>query len=356
MKKRNGVISLWKFIFAIVIIFFHTSELYNGAKNPLFPSGYIAVEFFFLVSGFYFAKSVLSDNSKIKCIGEETCKFIAKKVCALMPYVFVGYIMHLITQGYYTHWGIYNVVNSIWNLLLLRGLGLGNVIMMGQLWYISAMLVSMFILYPLLRKYKTNFILIFSPLIVILGLSYTFYTFKSVNTVNGWAIFFSANLLRGFIDINLGILIYYIHSLLKKYEYKKVFKVFLTFISEFLLILILIITTFIKNGKRYDFVMLLIISIALLIIFSEKTYDYKFLLNNNFVNYLGKISLPMYINHTFFIVFFEFSKYFENVLPIYKSLLVVFCCILFSIVEEYFIRNIDFKKIRNSIKRIIIKE
>ena len=60
-EKRNGIISLWKFLFAIVIAFFHCSQFYQDIKNPFFPGGYIAVEFFFIVSGFYLAKKGLKE-------------------------------------------------------------------------------------------------------------------------------------------------------------------------------------------------------------------------------------------------------------------------------------------------------
>ena len=54
---RNGKVDLFKFIFSIVVIIYHFG---NAVKfdNELFNKGYIGVEFFFIVSGFLFAKSI----------------------------------------------------------------------------------------------------------------------------------------------------------------------------------------------------------------------------------------------------------------------------------------------------------
>jgi len=63
-KKHNGIVSLWKFIFALVIAFFHTNQFYPNNENPIFRWGYIAVEFYFIITGFYFAKKVLKEDYK----------------------------------------------------------------------------------------------------------------------------------------------------------------------------------------------------------------------------------------------------------------------------------------------------
>lgn len=79
-NNHNGIVSLWKFIFAIVIMFFHTNGFYPNYQNPIFRWGYISVEFFFIISGFYFAKKVLKEKYNNKSIGKETNQFTLKKM------------------------------------------------------------------------------------------------------------------------------------------------------------------------------------------------------------------------------------------------------------------------------------
>ena len=61
-KKHNGIISLWKFIFSLVIMIYHAKIFFPEENIPIFRGGYIGVEFFFLVSGFFLAKKALKDN------------------------------------------------------------------------------------------------------------------------------------------------------------------------------------------------------------------------------------------------------------------------------------------------------
>jgi len=50
---------------------------------------------------------------------------------------------------------------SIWELLLIGNVGFETKTINGVMWYLSSMLSCMFILYPLLKKYKYNYIYIF---------------------------------------------------------------------------------------------------------------------------------------------------------------------------------------------------
>ena len=78
-SKHNGIISLWKFIFAIVIVLFHSNSYFSPEKRLFMSGGYIGVEFFFIVSGFYLAKNIQNENkSSNNNIGLETIKYIWK--------------------------------------------------------------------------------------------------------------------------------------------------------------------------------------------------------------------------------------------------------------------------------------
>ena len=56
-KARNGSLDLMKFVFSIVIVLLHSGNLFG--RNKFFPAGHIGVEFFYIVSGYYMAKSAL---------------------------------------------------------------------------------------------------------------------------------------------------------------------------------------------------------------------------------------------------------------------------------------------------------
>ena len=56
MKKRSGNLDLMKFLFSLMIIFFHGKNLAT-TESYLFPGGSLVVEFFFVVSGVLMARA-----------------------------------------------------------------------------------------------------------------------------------------------------------------------------------------------------------------------------------------------------------------------------------------------------------
>lgn len=355
MEKRNGIISFWKFIFAIVIVFFHTHQFYTNTRNPFFSGGYIAVEFFFIVSGYFFAKSLLKSGNKSKDISKETFNFVFTKIKKFSPYILVAYILSFIIQGYYSHWTLDKYINSICNLLLFNGIGVGKTVMLGQLWYISSMLIVMYFLYPFLKKYKEKYVVSVIPLVITIGISYMFGKYQTLNLpLKQWIGLIHAGIFRGFVEMNIGILIFYISEKLKNVEYTKFGRLVLTAISELSLIAVLVITSFATNYKKYDFVMLLMISISVLIMVSKKTLEFN-LLSNKFFYYLEKISLPIFINHLVFINIVYFIDPFKSLSPIIQSFLVILMTLLFSPVEEFAFSKIQNKKYGLKIKHLFIK-
>ena len=56
-KHRDYFIDLLKFVFALLIVLYHSKNLVENEGDSIFIGGVISVEFFFLTSGYYFAKS-----------------------------------------------------------------------------------------------------------------------------------------------------------------------------------------------------------------------------------------------------------------------------------------------------------
>lgn len=344
MKKHNGIVALWKFIFAIVIAFFHTNNFYPNYENPLFRWGYIAVEFYFIITGFYFAKQVMKEKYDKNTIGKDTFNFIKKRIKVVIIPVVIIYIIDLIGIILYSDFHLHQFVDSIWSLLLLRNLGVGKVVRMRQLWYLTIMFVVLYVLYPLLKKYKSQFIYLVSPIIVLFGLGFIGNRYGSMNVVDQYEfLYVTPSFIRGIVDVNIGMIIFLINDRLKDIDYTKFGKLLLTLFGEGLLIAVVLITTFIKNAYRYDFIMLLMLTIAISIIVSEKTLETK-ILSNCIIIYLERISILIFINHMTFNYFANNINL--NISPLEKSLLSVVVCILFSMIEDkliYYIKSKGFK-------------
>ncbi len=343
-EKHNGIIGLWKFIFCLVIAIYHGKTLYPNNVLPIFRGGYIAVEFFFIISGFYFAKTILKEKYSKETIGKDTISYIWKRIKRLLPYLIIVYVMFMIGYQFYEPgFTISQNANSIWSLLLLKGMGFRGPYISSVTWFLTVLFVSMLILYPIVKKYKENFILPWSIIIAIFFLGYLNHGWLGLDQYHKiWSNYMYTGMIRGFAEINLGMVICIINEKLKNVDYTKIGKLILTVISEISLIAILLIISLIKRHVEYDYVMLLMIFISIIIMVSEKTYDYK-LLSNKFIFFLEKISIPIFINHQFFFQAVKNISYFRKFTPVCNTVIFVTATIVFSILEYLIINKISQK-------------
>lgn len=356
MKKHNGIISLWKFLFSIVVVFFHGKLFYPGKKNVFFKGGYIAVEFFFMVSGFYFAKSILNKENNSSHIGEENITFIINKIKKIIPYLIIIFISALIIEILkMPSLKFREIANTIWELLLLRETGLRSTNMFPQWWYLTALFVCMGIFYPILKKYRENFILCWSPLIILFSLGYLCHNWLGLDhSYIVWDNYYYTGIIRAIAEINIGFIIYMINKRLKNINYTKIGKWLLTITGEGLLMIVLFIISFINSPKYYDYIMLLMIAIAITIFVSEKTYEYE-VLSNEFFYYLESISLLIYINHMTIINVVRYFEPFNTMYCMTQSVVSVIASIIFSIVEFEIIKKLKSKQVLNKFKKLIIE-
>ena len=118
---RNSLIELYRFLFAMWVVWYHGFFVF---KNQFFNHGYIAVEFFFILSGFYILQTI--DKYKDKSFFTGLWKMLWSRVKSLsLPFI-VG------------------LVFVFWFMFLE-----GQISLLGYLWYIPFMLLSFGIIYSL---------------------------------------------------------------------------------------------------------------------------------------------------------------------------------------------------------------
>lgn len=89
MKDRFGKISLWKFLFSIMIIIFHVGNVLDYNKFRFnFGSGSIAVDFFFVVSGFFFCRKYINYEIK-KSLGEDSFNYLVNRTSRFIKYIII---------------------------------------------------------------------------------------------------------------------------------------------------------------------------------------------------------------------------------------------------------------------------
>lgn len=159
--KRNSELDFWKFIAAMTIVCFHSKWLFG--RFLVVPSGYLAVEFFFYVSGSFFAQSIFKDTRpfSVRRIFREDLSFIGRKIRVFLKCYVLGFFLSLFFQTLYQH-GIpfrgKNILGVLFDFCGFRSLGLPFYDVFPVGWYLSSMLIALFLLYPVFRWRRQLFL------------------------------------------------------------------------------------------------------------------------------------------------------------------------------------------------------
>ncbi len=358
-KKRNGAIDFWRFIFSLVIVSFHTFhyESINGIQP--FIGGNSSVEFFFLVSGFLMAQSADRVTDAKDRLGAETARFMTRKIKGLYPefavaWVMAFIVMHLAEKTFSLTSIVKDFLTGLWELCLLRMSGLAGYRANVVTWYISAMILAMLVLYPLLIKYKDTFFVIAAPCISIFLLGYMYQVFGNLNGGTAWEGFYYRGLMRAFADLSLGCIAWKLCQAIKKYEYTRLARTIFSIIElgGYLFCL------FLMSGRvspDMSFVLLMVFFICVPITFSHAAVTAG-LFDNRLCYFLGKASFSLYIGHIFWV------KSLEALFPSFtlkQRLAVLFACLVLTVITimklSDYIRKTAPSAI-SSVKKLMIRQ
>ncbi len=334
-KARNGKIELLRFLFALVIAVYHLgcSVEYDTEK---FKAGYLAVEFYFLVSGYLFASSLSKKNAEN---GEQllstSLSFMWKKYLSFAYDYLAVIIMTSIAWIPYFHLSLRSwlikMAQSVPTFLTLQMFGFKTADWYVPVWYLSAMMIAMFVLTPVLLKYGKFYSLYVSP---VLSLVFLGFIFKEKGTFNvsapSWEGFINLGMMRAFAEISIGCTCFYA---VKSGVFKRFGKYIL---SAFALIVYALF--FLYMAGSYDnsiqpAMVLLLVPAAAVTFYNTDTFVF---LNNKFVYFLGRLSLPVFLCHSiarYYTLKIEFAdgSYMKQLLLFLAITMVLsLCCMAFG--------------------------
>ena len=189
---RNGTLDFLKFAFAVIIVNFHW----------VYDNGYLAVEFFFVVTGCMMAMSAEKRTMNLT-LGEDTLQFIKHKLYGIIPNFVVAYIINIVVYVIVYDFDIiktlYSIISCIPEFLLIHMASTGtNLFTCSYIyWYLSVMMISLLILYPLMRKYKDTFFNVISPVVFLFGIGYLLHEYGKLDCWFNWNGFMYAGIIRG---------------------------------------------------------------------------------------------------------------------------------------------------------------
>ncbi len=304
--QKNGKIEFARFAFSLVIMLFHIGDdlLSNDFRIfgdfTFFQKGYFGVEFFFIVSGYLMAASAFKTQERKLPIGKDTFLFLDRKLMAILPFhlvVFTITFCYNITTrlGSFDEFFTY-VLRVIPNFLLIQRSGLYYSDVLGVEWYISEMLIAMFILYPICKKYYEKFTRIIAPITAILIIGYLIKTTGTLGGSKAWSVICSKTILRAVAEISAGAFAFELTRNFKKLNFTKRDKIGLTLFEIFSYIMVLMYVCYDIDAK-YVGQFFIFACVAISLSFSGITYGKK-IFNNKLFYFLGSLSLPLYLCHS----------------------------------------------------------
>lgn len=217
LEKFNGIY-LYRVLFTLMIMVYHFDTHFfiraNFVKGGVF-GWYIAVEFFFVVSGFLLAKKVLGDGKEPTSFKE----YLGSRLTAIYPAYLIAFVFTFLIKALLTDWiqgpldGLVKILSSLPEAFMLQGFAFGNTPLINlTAWYISVLMISSLVLFALLKWAKKIFLMVLAPVMIAGGLIYLYLStgnLDAITMVGGFKN--NTALVRGIAEMCLGVYAYLLH-------------------------------------------------------------------------------------------------------------------------------------------------
>lgn len=299
MQKRNHTIDLLKFMFSLVIMLRHSEMMFQGDlryEHITFLGGSRAVEFFFIVSGYLIAASCLNRRY------DNAMEYMWHKIRPFLLPVWISWLVsfigiHMIAENVTVRTLLRDALYSIFDLLFLRNAGFRGISYIGTSWYISALMLSTLIICVPLMRYRETYVFWLAPVSAIMILGYLSHECGHIVDIDQWMGIAYKCQLRAFAEIDLGIFLYGVCLYLKKVDLTGLGRCLLGCMEIAGYGIAMAYMLYESNTYKYDFVMVILLSVSISITFSEKTFSC--LIGEKapgIFGWLGKYSLYIYLD------------------------------------------------------------
>ena len=360
-KTENYFIDFLRFIFSMCILFYH-SWVFSGAYgNGILNHAYLAVDFYFIVTGYLMINSIYNYKKKKMLILEESFDFVYRKIKKLFPSLVAAFLVGVVfVYGKSIFFDL-----EIWlsNKLLPELFQLGifgyELSVNSSWWYISAMIFVLALIYPVATKYKEYYCKYIAPLIIVFALGIVSACKININDPNTISFFFRNGFYKALIFIPLGNISYIIANKFKDKKFKKN-EIIILSILEIIVYMILILNMHYLFMGNFVFAVLLMLNISLT--FSGVTFATKIFKNKiwkkfgeyGFYVFLCNISIRTYMMR----VYMNSGLSYRQLLPkflILSCLTALFIYILVELIYKKIILN-KIMALKNKKAELIIKD
>ena len=296
--ERNAVVDVLKFIFSLVVVFFH----FYQPTDEHFSMGFVSVEFFAIISGVYFFQMYEQATKRVKSL-VDPFQYVRARFFRFLPYTTLAFLLTATVRFFLTLQGGISAlriwlwtISDVWEVFLIKIFGLNNGanLLNAPAWYIGAMLIVNFTILNLLNYWGNIFKNFIMPITILIG--YGYWSNSTTELLPGtWIGFTTFGILRLYLVTCLSYYVYCASKKLKTVYFTRCGKALLTVLELSSYLSALTIMTIGKARKGYIWILIIIFMIGVSITCSGVSYSEYLLRSNKVTTFLGKLSLSIYL-------------------------------------------------------------
>lgn len=302
MSKRISAIDWIKFVLAGFILCLHYGGLcvpWTWGGTKILCGANLAVEGFFLISGFLFMQSL---EKYEKTGAYPACpKVVFHRYLGIFYWLLPAVILDTVLVATGVEQlsfadTLANIPKLLFELVPLQMAGFSAWYVTGVSWYISALLLAVLFFYPLARRNPRSFAREFCPIAAVVLYGLLFRLNGKIGNPGGWLFdIVHKGLVRGLADMALGCFLYECIRATKDEivtGFRRALYTIAATVSAFLCVVIMVFT----YDSIYDFVFLLPAFAFLYLAIGQKTV-FALFLNHEWTRHIGTFSTAMFLVH-----------------------------------------------------------
>ena len=294
--KKNNSIQFWRNFFTYSVIIFHLDNGYHFFRRISLESwnaAYVAIDFFFMVSGYLLYQKVKSDRPYESAMAYTVSryrqiwpKYLISLACVYLA-ICIGQKSELSFGGL--------LLDSFWEIIMLQGIGLGRGwnLLNPTLWFLSVMIICGYFIYYGIKEHEKIFLQLVAPLLMLGMLSLLYCNVGHTDVpvqMEGETLNYP--LFRGFTEMMLGVY----GAKLNAYVIKEHPMKYAGLFGDAIICLATLISV-LWGHTRVDFIVMFLMFFGVALAFSEREEG---ILTGSLIQKWAEITLELYLVHELF--------------------------------------------------------
>lgn len=294
MNRRNTLLELWRFFFCMAVLAFH---FFSKIESDFFHVGYLGVEFFFIVSGYFIGSYYCryQEGKSITARLKSIVSYLISRLKRLYPFYLLALVLMLIVRTMINKYHFMDILRTIKDcfaeFFLLQWTPLGNEVLISAGWFVPSVFFGglLFVIILALTDKIGGYLI--APLTSFFIYRYYFHLIGKIDVIYSYH-----SILRGIAGIAFGVFLFFICKHLRTFieklsKHQLISNLFCIFAS--MLFLGIFVYTNYGRRSKWDFLIIALYGIGLLFLMSgsvklPEKLDKAFL-------FLGKTTYPIYV-------------------------------------------------------------